>query len=139
MPSFQALKISSKYVSWYNTIKNDYAQNYGTRRGCAGTTTKLQIVLKTQENIYSNSSTPKILAKISSLIENFKPEEIRQSSLSLEIRSTLPGNITITLSSILDSAQSVLYVCMLKNSNFITELSLEHQQPFQFFFYCFIF
>ena len=65
MPSFQALKISSKYVSWYNTIKNDYAQNYGTRRGCAGTTTKLQIVLKTQENIYSNPSTPKILAKIS--------------------------------------------------------------------------
>ena len=110
MPSFQALKISSKYVSWYNTIKNDYAQNYGTRRGYAGTTTKLQIAkLKTQENIYSNPSTPKILAKISCLIENFKPEEIFQSSPSLEIRSTLPGNITVTLSSILDSAQSVLY------------------------------
>ena len=50
-----------------------------------------------QENIYSNPSTPKILAKISCLIKNFKPEKILQSSLLLEIRSTLPGKITITL------------------------------------------
>ena len=61
------------------------------RPGCMGAITNLQIVLNTPKNPYLNQASQKntcqnFPTQKNSEIENFKP----QSSLSLEIQSTLP-------------------------------------------------
>ena len=59
-----------------------------TLPGYAGIITNLQTVYNTQKNPFLNQATRKTLAEIFlTKIENFKPQKILRSSLSLEIRS----------------------------------------------------
>ena len=59
-----------------------------TQPGYAGIITNLQTVYNTQKNPFLNQATRKTLAEIFlTKIENFKPQKILRSSLSLEIRS----------------------------------------------------
>ena len=74
MPNFRAIKISRGT----------------TQPGYAGIITNLQTVYNTQKNPFLNQATRKTLAEIFlTKIENFKPQKILRSSLSLEIRSFL--------------------------------------------------